>query len=177
MDLASTIRSIPDFPQKGIIFRDITTLLKNPEAMVESIDRIAETLEGIDFDYVIGPESRGFIFGMPVAYKLKKGFIPVRKPGKLPAKTVSKEYSLEYGTATIEMHEDALKKGDKVVIIDDLIATTSAPISSASSSKAIVELAEEMGAEVVALRFAIELDALKGRDVLRGYDIKSIINY
>ena len=120
MDLASTIRSIPDFPQKGIIFRDITTLLKNPEAMVESIDRIAETLEGIDFDYVIGPESRGFIFGMPVAYKLKKGFIPVRKPGKLPAKTVSKEYSLEYGTATIEMHEDALKKGDKVVIIDDI---------------------------------------------------------
>ena len=170
MDLASTIRSIPDFPQKGIIFRDITTLLKNPEAMVESIDRIAETLEGIDFDYVIGPESRGFIFGMPVAYKLKKGFIPVRKPGKLPAKTVSKEYSLEYGTATIEMHEDALKKGDKVVIIDDLMAT-------GGTSKAIVELAEEMGAEVVAVRFAIELDALKGREVLKGYDIKSIINY
>ena len=107
---------------------------------------------------------------MPVAYKLKKGFIPVRKPGKLPAKTVSKEYSLEYGTATIEMHEDALKKGDKVVIIDDLMAT-------GGTSKAIVDLAEEMGAEVVALRFAIELDALKGRDVLRGYDIKSIINY
>ena len=170
MDLASAIRDIKDFPQKGIIFRDITTLLINPQAMKESIDRIAEGLKDLDFDYILGAESRGFIFGMPVAYKLNKGFIPVRKPGKLPAKTLKKEYALEYGTSTIEIHADALKPGDKVVIIDYLIAT-------GGTSKAMAELAEEMGAEVVALSFLIELEGLKGRDVLKNYKVNSIIKY
>ncbi len=170
MDLASTIRDIKDFPQKGIIFRDITTLLINPEAMKESVDRIAEGLKGLDFDYIIGPESRGFIFGMPVAYILNKGFIPVRKPGKLPAKTLKKEYALEYGTSAIEIHADALKHGDKVVIIDDLIAT-------GGTSKAIAELVEEMGAEVAALSFLIELEDLKGRELLKKYKVNSVIKY
>ena len=170
MDLAAKIRDVYDFPQKGIVFKDITTLLKDADGLCESVDRIIKNLEGIEFDYIIGPESRGFIFGMPVAYALKKGFIPVRKPGKLPAETVSREYALEYGTATIEMHKDALKKGDKVVVIDDLLAT-------GGTAKAIAELVEEVGGEVVSFQFAIELDFLNGREVLKDYNVGSIINF
>ena len=170
MDLAALIRNIKDFPQEGVIFRDITTLLKNPEAMKEAIDRIVEGLKDIEFDYILGPESRGFIFGMPVAYIMNKGFIPVRKKGKLPAETVSKEYNLEYGTAVIEIHKDALKPGDKVVVVDDLIAT-------GGTAKALAELVEEVGAEVCAMTFLIELEDLKGRDVLKDYNVKSIVKY
>ena len=170
MDLAGKIRDIKDFPQEGIIFRDITTLLKDADGLCEAIDRIKDALEGVEFDYIIGPESRGFIFGMPLSYSLRKGFIPIRKAGKLPAKTKSKEYSLEYGKATIEIHEDAIKKGDRVVIIDDLIAT-------GGTSRAIVELLEEMGATVEKMVFLIELEELGGRKVIGDYNIESIIKY
>lgn len=170
MELKSHIRSIEDFPEKGIVFRDITTLLKNGEAMAEAIDRLEEGLKGLSFDLVVGPESRGFIFGMPLAYNLKKGFVPVRKKGKLPAEVVSKEYALEYGTATIEIHKDAIEKGQKVVVIDDLLAT-------GGTAKAVVEMVEAMGGEVVSLGFLIELEGLEGRKMLKGYDVHSILNY
>jgi adenine phosphoribosyltransferase len=170
MDLAGKIRCINDYPQEGIVFRDITTLLKDADGLCEAIDRIKAALEGVEFDYIIGPESRGFIFGMPISYSLRKGFIPVRKEGKLPAKTKSREYALEYGTATVEIHEDAIKKGDRVVIIDDLIAT-------GGTSKAIIELLEEMGATVEKLVFLIELENLDGRKLIGDYNIESIIRY
>lgn len=170
MDIQSKIRAINDFPEKGIVFRDITTLLKDAEGMQEAVNRLQSGLEGLDFDLVLGPESRGFIFGMPVAYNLKKGFIPVRKKGKLPAEVISKEYDLEYGTATIEMHKDAVQKGQKVVIVDDLLAT-------GGTAKAVVEMVESIGAEVVALCFLIELDALGGRNVLNGYHVHSVLHY
>jgi adenine phosphoribosyltransferase len=170
MDLRDKIRNIQDFPQEGVLFRDITTLLKDAEGMKEAIDQMTAKLEGVDFDLVLGPESRGFIFGMPVAYNMGKGFVPVRKAGKLPAEVVSKEYALEYGTATIEMHKDAIQPGMKVVIVDDLMAT-------GGTAKAIVEMVEEMGAEVAALLFLIELDFLEGRKVLPGYKIDSVIHY
>ncbi len=170
MDLKSKIRSIADFPQKGIIFRDITTLLKEAEGMHQAIEQMEKKLEGLEYDIVLGPESRGFLFGMPIAYNQKKGFVPVRKKGKLPAKTVSKEYALEYGTSTIEIHEDAIEKGQRVVIVDDLLAT-------GGTAKAIVEMVEEMGAEVVALDFLIELEALQGRKALEGYFVESVVKY
>ena len=170
MDLKDKIRSIQDFPQEGVLFRDITTLLKDAEGMKEAIDQMTAKLEGVDFDLVLGPESRGFIFGMPVAYNMGKGFVPVRKSGKLPAEVVSKEYALEYGTATIEMHKDAIQPGQKVVIVDDLMAT-------GGTAKAIVEMVEEMGGEVAALLFLIELDFLEGRKVLPGYKIESVLHY
>ncbi len=170
MDLSSKIRDIKDFPMEGIIFRDITTLLKDPDYMVEAIDRIVENLKKFDFDYVIGAESRGFLFGMPVAYALKKGFVPIRKKGKLPAETVSAKYSLEYGEAEIEIHKDAIKKGTKVVIIDDLIAT-------GGTAKAAAELVESLGGKVMAFEFLIELENLNGRDLLDGYAVESIIKY
>ncbi|MCT4687593.1 adenine phosphoribosyltransferase [Vallitalea sp.] len=169
MDLKTLIREVPDFPKEGILFYDITTILQNPEGLKASIDQIQAKLEGIEFDYIIGPESRGFIFGVPVAYNMGKGFLPIRKAGKLPYKTKSKEYALEYGTATIEMHIDAIKPGDKVVIIDDLLAT-------GGTSKATVELIESLGGEVVKLVYLIELDFLKGRDKLKNYDVDSIIH-
>lgn len=170
MDLKDKIRSIENFPQEGVLFRDITTLLKDAEGMKEAIDQMTAKLEGVDFDLVLGPESRGFIFGMPVAYNMGKGFVPVRKAGKLPAEVVSKEYALEYGTATIEIHKDAIQPGQKVVIVDDLMAT-------GGTAKAIVEMVEEMGGEVAALLFLIELDFLEGRKVLPDYKIESIIHY
>lgn len=170
MDLKDKIRSIENYPQEGVIFRDITTLLKDAEGMKEAIDQMTAKLEGVDFDLVLGPESRGFIFGMPVAYNMGKGFVPVRKAGKLPAEVVSKEYALEYGTATIEMHKDAIQPGQKVVIVDDLMAT-------GGTAKAIVEMVEEMGAEVAAMIFLIELDFLEGRKVLPGRKIEAIIHY
>lgn len=170
MDLKDKIRSIENFPQEGVLFRDITTLLKDAEGMKEAIDQMTAKLEGVDFDLILGPESRGFIFGMPVAYNMGKGFVPVRKAGKLPAEVVSKEYALEYGTATIEIHKDAIQPGQKVVIVDDLMAT-------GGTAKAIVEMVEEMGGEVAALLFLIELDFLEGRKVLPDYKIESIIHY
>ncbi|MCT4598038.1 MAG: adenine phosphoribosyltransferase [Vallitalea sp.] len=169
MDLRTLIRDVVDFPKEGIVFKDITTVLQNPEGLKASIDQIQEKLSGVDFDYIIGPESRGFIFGVPVAYNMGKGFLPVRKAGKLPYETKSKEYSLEYGTATIEMHIDAIKPGDKVVIIDDLLAT-------GGTSRAMVELIEELGGEVVKLIYLIELDFLNGRDKLKGYNVEAIIH-
>lgn len=170
MELKDKIRSIPDYPEKGVMFRDITTLLKDAEGLVDAVDQMQKKLEGLEFDLVLGPESRGFIFGMPIAYNLKKGFIPIRKKGKLPAEVVSKEYSLEYGTATIEMHKDAVKPGQKVVIVDDLLAT-------GGTAKAIVDMVEGVGAEVVSLNFLIELGFLKGRDVLEGYKVDTVIHY
>ena len=170
MDLKDSIRSIKDFPEEGIIFRDITTLLKDPDALKQAVDEIRESLKDVDYDIVVAPESRGFIFGMPLAYVEHKAFVPIRKKGKLPAEVVSKEYALEYGTATIEMHVDAIKKGQKVVIVDDLLAT-------GGTAKAMIDLLESTGAEVSALCFLIELDALKGRELLKKYNVKSILNY
>jgi len=170
MDFKSVIRTIPDFPEEGIMFRDITTVLQNPEALRDAVDTMCSHLKNVDFDLVIGPESRGFIFGTPVAYKLDKGFVPARKAGKLPYKTISKVYDLEYGSATIEIHEDAIKKGQKVVIVDDLLAT-------GGTCKAICELIEECGAVVEAIVFFIELEGLAGREVLKGYNVSSLVTY
>lgn len=162
--------SIPDFPEPGIIFRDITGILRDADGLKLSIDKIQEMLEGIEFDAVLGLESRGFIFGMPIAYNLHKAFIPVRKKGKLPRETVSAKYDLEYGTAEIEIHKEDIRPGMKVVIIDDLIAT-------GGTVEAAVKLAESLGAEVVKIAFVMELAGLKGRERLAGYDVESVITY
>lgn len=162
--------SIPDFPEPGIIFRDITGILRDADGLKLSIDKIQEMLEGVEFDAVLGLESRGFIFGMPIAYNLHKAFIPVRKKGKLPRETVSAKYDLEYGTAVIEIHKEDLRPGMKVVIIDDLIAT-------GGTVEAAVKLAESLGAEVVKIAFVMELAGLKGRERLAGYDVESVITY
>ena len=164
------VRSIPDFPEKGIIFRDITSIIQNPEGLKKSIDGMLDSLKDVDFDIVVGPESRGFIFGMPVAYALGKGFVPIRKKGKLPCETIQKEYALEYGTAIIEMHKDAIKPGDKVVIIDDLVAT-------GGTIEAIIQMIESLGGEVVKIQFVMELAGLKGREKLRNYDVDSLLIY
>ena len=169
-ELIDIIRTVPDFPEAGIIFRDITTVLQNPHTLAFAIDAIADKLTGMDFDLVVGPESRGFIFGVPIAYKLHKGFVPVRKKGKLPYITVTKSYNLEYGSAEIEMHKDAIAKGQRVVVIDDLLAT-------GGTCKALTELVEEIGGIVASLVFLIELEALKGRELLKGYNVHSIIQY
>jgi adenine phosphoribosyltransferase len=170
MDLKSKIRDVHDFPKEGIVFKDITTILQDAEALRESVDQMQAMLDGIDFDYVVGPESRGFIYGVPIAYNMRKGFIPVRKEGKLPFKTKSKTYDLEYGTSTIEMHVDSIKPGDKVVIIDDLLAT-------GGTSEAMVKLIEEMGGEVVKMVFLIELTFLPGAERLKEYNVDAIIKY
>lgn len=170
MDLKSIIRNIPNYPKEGIIFRDITTVLKDSEALEYSINEIIDKLKDIEFDYIVGPESRGFIFGMPVAYKMKKAFIPIRKAGKLPCETVSKEYSLEYGTSVIEIHKDAFEKGAKIVLIDDLLAT-------GGTCKAAAELIEDMGGEIKAMVFFIELENLNGRKLLENYNIDSVVKY
>ncbi len=162
--------SIPDFPEPGIIFRDITGILRDPDGLKLSVDKIQDMLQGVEFDAVLGLESRGFIFGMPIAYNLHKAFIPVRKKGKLPRETVSAKYDLEYGTAEIEIHKEDLRPGMKVVIIDDLIAT-------GGTVEAAVKLAESLGAEVVKIAFVMELAGLKGRDRLKGYDVESVITY
>jgi len=170
MDFKGVIRSVQDFPEEGVLFRDITTVLSDPTTLRASVDEICDLIKDKDFDLVIGPESRGFIFGVPVAYKLSKGFIPARKKGKLPYKTLTKSYDLEYGSAEIEVHVDAIKKGQKVVIIDDLLAT-------GGTCKALCELIEEAGGEVLCMIFFIELEGLKGREILSNYDIKSIVKY
>ena len=170
MDLKEKIRVIEGFPKEGISFKDITTLVAYGEAFKESIDRIAEHLRDKNVDVILGPEARGFIFGVPVAYALGVGFVPVRKKGKLPAETVSVEYSLEYGVDVLEIHKDAIKKGQRVAIVDDLLAT-------GGTVDAVAKLVEKVGAEVVALDFAIELTELRGRDKLEGYEIMSLVQY
>ena len=168
--LEEYVRSIPDFPEEGIIFRYITTVLQDPDGLKLSIEQMQDMLKDVDFDVVVGPESRGFIFGVPIAYNLHKGFVPVRKKGKLPCETIEKEYALEYGTATIEMHKDSIKPGQKVVIIDDLIAT-------GGTIEAIIELIEQLGGEVVKVIFLMELQGLNGREKLKGYDVDAVIKY
>ena len=170
MDLKEKIRVIEGFRKEGISFKDITTLVAGGEAFKESIDRIVEHLKDKNVDVILGPEARGFIFGVPVAYALGVGFVPVRKKGKLPAETVSVDYSLEYGVDVLEIHKDAIKKGQKVAIVDDLLAT-------GGTMEAVAKLVEKVGAEVVALDFAIELTELKGRDKLEGYEIMSLVQY
>ena len=170
MDLKEKIRVIEGFPKEGISFKDITTLVADGEAFKESIDRIAEHLRDKNVDVILGPEARGFIFGVPVAYALGVGFVPVRKKGKLPAETVSVDYSLEYGVDVLEIHKDAIKKGQRVAIVDDLLAT-------GGTVEAVAKLVEKVGAEVVALDFAIELTELKGRDKLEGYEVMSLVQY
>ena len=162
--------SIPDFPEPGIIFRDITGILRDADGLKLSIDKIQEMLEGVEFDAVLGLESRGFIFGMPIAYNLHKAFIPVRKKGKLPRETVSKEYALEYGTAEIEIHKEDIRPGQRIVFVDDLLAT-------GGTAKAAIDLIEELGGVVVKVLFVMELEGLHGRDVLKGYDVESVITY
>lgn len=164
------VRSIPDFPEKGIIFRDITSVLQDAEGLKLAIDSMIALLDGVDFDVVAGTESRGFMFGMPIAYALGKSFIPVRKKGKLPCETVSAEYDLEYGSAVIEIHKDAVKPGQKVVLVDDLIAT-------GGTIEASIRLVEQLGGEVVKIIFLMELAGLKGREKLAGYDVASVITY
>lgn len=164
------VTTIPNFPEEGILFRDITSVLENPEGLQLAVDGILKSLEGVDFDVVLGPESRGFIFGMPVAYAMKKGFVPVRKKGKLPRKTIECSYELEYGTATLEIHADAIQPGQKVVIIDDLIAT-------GGTMEAIIKMVEQLGGEVVKICFLMELAGLEGRKKLEGYDVFSVICY
>ena len=168
--LEEYVVSIPDYPEKGIIFRDVTSILEDPEGLQLSIRELQDKLEGMDFNIVIGPESRGFIFGMPIAYNLKKPFIPIRKKGKLPCETASIKYDLEYGSAEIEIHKRSIKPGDKVVIVDDLMAT-------GGTAKAIMEMVEEMGAEVVASAFLIELDFLNGRKALPDCRVEAVIHY
>lgn len=164
------VRSIPDFPEEGIVFRDITSVLQDAEGLQLAIDGVDDLLKGLDYDIVVGPESRGFIFGVPAAYNNHKGFVPVRKKGKLPCETISADYALEYGTATIEIHKDAIKPGQKVVIVDDLIAT-------GGTTEAIIKLIEQLGGEVVKVVFLMELEGLKGRDKLKNYDVDAVIKY
>ena len=164
------VRSIPDFPEPGIIFRDVTSVLQDAEGLRLSIDLMQEKLKGVDFDVIVGPESRGFIFGVPIAYNLHKPFVPIRKKGKLPCETASIEYALEYGTAEIEIHKDAVKEGQRVVIIDDLMAT-------GGTNEAMVKLIEGLGGKVVKGVCLMELAGLEGRKRLSGYDVDSVIIY
>ena len=164
------VRSIPDFPEPGIIFRDITSILQDADGLHLAIDSLQDLIKDVDVDVIVGAESRGFIFGMPMAYNLHKPFVPVRKKGKLPCETISQSYDLEYGQAEIEIHKDAIKPGQKVVIVDDLIAT-------GGTMEAAVKLIEELGGEVVKILFLMELAGLKGREKLKGYDVASVIRY
>ena len=170
MELKSKIRVIEDYPIKGISFKDITTLLKDKEAYKKSLDVLEKEVASLDIDYIVGIESRGFIFGAPIADRLGVGFIPVRKPGKLPAEIEKVSYDLEYGQNELEMHKDALNKGDKVLIVDDLIAT-------GGSAQATAKLIESQGAKVAAFAFLIELTSLKAREKLSDYKIISLVQY
>ena len=168
--LEEYVRSIPDFPEPGIIFRDITTILQDPDGLHLAIQSMRDKLKDTEFDVVVGTESRGFIFGVPIAYNLHKAFVPVRKKGKLPCETVSMEYDLEYGSAVIEMHKDSIKPGQKVVLVDDLVAT-------GGTIEAAIKLVEELGGEVVKVVFLMELAGLKGRERLKGYEVESVLCY
>ena len=164
------VLSIPDFPEPGIIFRDITSVLQDADGLKLAIDSMQDCLKDTDVDVIVGTESRGFIFGVPIAYNLHKPFVPIRKKGKLPRETVSVSYDLEYGSAEIEMHKDSIKPGQKVVIVDDLIAT-------GGTIEAAIKLVEQLGGEVVKVVFLMELAGLKGRERLNGYDVASVICY
>ena len=164
------VKRIPDFPEPGIIFRDVTSVIQDPDGLKLAIDGLVKLLDGVEFDLIAGPESRGFIFGMPVAYLLGKGFVMVRKKGKLPRETFSRSYDLEYGQATIEVHKDAVQPGQKVVLVDDLIAT-------GGSAEAACKLIEELGGTVVKAIFLMELAGLKGREKLKDYNVESLITY
>jgi adenine phosphoribosyltransferase len=170
MDLKKVIRTVPDFPKKGILFFDITTLIHDAKAFKQVIDELAERYSKIDFDYIASAEARGYIFGGALAFALGKGFIPIRKPGKLPWKTTKATYEKEYGPDTLEMHADAVKKGDKVLIVDDLLATGGTP-------KAMIELVENCGGKVVGLAFLIELIGLHGRKKLKGHEVYSMVQF
>ena len=168
--LEEYVRSIPDFPEEGIIFRDVTSVLQDADGLHLAIDSMQDLVKDLDYDVVVGPESRGFIFGVPLAYNLHKPFVPVRKKGKLPCETISRTYDLEYGTATVEMHKDSILPGQKVVIVDDLIAT-------GGTIEASIAMVEALGGEVVKVIFLMELAGLKGRERLKNYDVASVICY
>lgn len=168
--LEEYVRSIPDFPEEGIIFRDVTSVLQDGDGLHLAIDTMQDKIKDLEYDVVVGPESRGFIFGTPIAYNNHKPFVLIRKKGKLPCETVEMEYELEYGTATIEMHKDSIKKGQKVLIVDDLIAT-------GGTTEAMIKLIEALGGEVVGVVVLIELVGLKGREKISGYRLESAICY
>ena len=168
--LEDYVVTIPDFPEPGVMFRDVTSILQDKDGLNLAIKEIERLIGDVDFDLVLGPETRDFIFGVTIAYNMNKGFIPVRKKGKLPRETVSMSYDLEYGQAEIEIHKDAIKPGQKVVIVDDLIAT-------GGTIEAIVKLVEQLGGEVVKIVFVMELEGLEGRKKLEGYDVEAAIKY
>lgn len=168
--LEEYVRSIPDFPEKGIIFRDVTSVLQDADGLHLAIDTMQDLVKDLDFDVVAGPESRGFIFGTPIAYINRKPFVLIRKKGKLPCETVEKTYDLEYGTATIEMHKDSIKPGQKVLIVDDLIAT-------GGTTEAMIQLIESLGGKVVGIVVLMELAGLKGREKIADYRLDSAIVY
>ena len=168
--LEEYVRSIPDFPEPGIIFRDVTTILQDADGLHLAVDSIRNMLKDVDYDVVVGPESRGFIFGTPIAYNMHKPFVLIRKKGKLPRETVSVDYDLEYGKATIEMHKDSIKPGQKVLVVDDLIAT-------GGTTEAMIKLIESLGGEVVGVVVLMELAGLKGRERLGSYRLDAAITY
>lgn len=170
MDLKKYIKDIPDFPEPGVLFRDVTPLLADKDAYQESIRLLSDFAKEKKVDLVVGPEARGFLFGCPVALALNCGFVPVRKPGKLPREVVSQSYDLEYGSNEIQMHSDSIQPGQNVLIVDDLLAT-------GGTVDAAVSLIEKMGGNVVGIAFLIELDALKGRELLKDYDVYSVLKY
>lgn len=170
MDLKGRIREIEGFPKEGVSFKDITTLLKDGEAFKYLVEKLSDQLRDLNIDVIVGPEARGFLIGTPVAYNLGIGFIPIRKPGKLPAEIISCEYELEYGTDLLEIHKDAIESGQRVAILDDLLATGGTVLATA-------KLIEELGGEVITINFIIELNYLNGRDVLKDYKINSLIQY
>ena len=170
MDLASRIRTIPDFPVAGILFRDITTLIKDGEAFRESIEVMADLVADLQVDKIAAIEARGWILAAPIAYKRGAGFVPIRKPSKLPAEKMSCEYALEYGTNTLELHRDAVEPGERILLVDDLLAT-------GGTARASIDLIERLGGEVVGVAFLVELVDLKGRDVLKGYEVRSIVSF
>ena len=169
-DLRAKIREVPDFPKPGILFYDITTLLKEPEAFREVVDRMTDQVASEAIDIVVGMESRGFIFSAPLAYKLNAGFVPVRKLGKLPAETIEVEYELEYGTATLEIHRDAIQPGQRVLIVDNLLATGGTVLGT-------IELVRRLGGEIAGLSFVVELSSLHGRDKLGDFKINALLSY
>lgn len=162
--------SIQDFPEPGVVFRDVTSILQEADGLHLAIDELQKLIQNVDFDVIAGTESRGFIFGVPLAYNMGKPFVPIRKKGKLPRATIERTYDLEYGTATIEMHKDAIKPGQRVVLVDDLIAT-------GGTITACTKMVEEVGASVAKIIFLMELEGLHGRELLKGYDVESVIKY